>query len=452
MCRENTVTSHLLSWLFSEYERRGIAYCVLRNYQGLPHKTGRDVDILISPKSLVENERVLVEGCRRFGGLFLRRAKGYLYRSYLLFFAGTEAEILLLDFHGSLEEAGIVYFSAQDALRARIRHPGGFYVLEPTIEGVHLLMHSIFGVVPVQTKYSSVILDAFRLNPERFRFFLEGMLGSDLARIACSVMKEGRFEGLITLRGRISRRFLRRPSVCANALIHRAGSRLRRLKGFLRPPGLFVVLVGPDGVGKSTCAAEVKEILGRAVRVVHWHLGFRPVILPARKRIGSEGSRSAVPETQGGSNTERGTRELKGVLGVLRLAYHLLDYLLAYYLRIVPEVARGSIVIGERYIFDYYVDPARKGLHLPLWLTRASIALMPKPSLTILLHDESDAIYARRQELSVSEIQRQIALYRYIGHSLSNFAEVKTRGIRETAIEVTRCIVKRWGQRCIQLR
>jgi len=442
------VIRETLLWLFAEYERQKVPYCVLRNYGGLPDTIGRDVDILIHPDKLAENYRIMGELCRRFGWLIFKRVRIDFYEGYRLFRNASSDEFLLFDFHTALEEnGGIVYLPGDLALQGRVYHRG-FYILDPATEALHLLMHSVFGTGPVRTKYCSLIIQRIRQNPDRFELLLREVLGSDLAEAISALLQKGNVEAVIEMRGKIMKKLMQRPRVLLMAIIYRIHVRLAQIKGLFRPQGIFVVLIGPDGVGKSTCAAEVERILSKAIRIMHWHLGFRPTILPARDRLAIKGNLLLMPGTQKTGN-KASTR--KGIRGIVRLIYHSLDYLLGYYLKIWPEMARGGIVLAERYFFDYYVHPERKGIDLPNWITRLILWLMPKPDLTILLYEQPEIIYQRRQELSVAEIQRQLALYETVGKRLKQFVKVSTRGsVQETSREVVNhiidCLVTKIGK------
>ena len=194
---------------------------------------------------------------------------------------------------------------------------------------------------------------------------------------------------------------------------------------FLFPPGKFIVVVGPDGVGKSTTAELVKQILEAFhIPVAHLHLGFRPNILPTKARIlGRPALQSEKSRTP----------------GLIRFFYHALDYLIGFFVRVRPLLVRGRIVLGERYYYNYLVDPrSQKELGFPRWLPRIIYNLfIPKPDIFILLSNDPEEIHKRRQEHSVEEIARQIEAYRGIGKKTKNFFEVETnKPASEVAMEM----------------
>src|SRR5690349_15919526 len=162
--------------------------------------------------------------------------------------------------------------------------------------------------------------------------------------------------------------------------------------------GLHVVLLGPDGCGKTSVVRGVAERLAPAFdRVVIEHL--RPGLLrPART-----GTTAAEPHAM----------PARGMLGSLAKAgVWLADYTLGYALRVRPEMAAGSLVLYDRYSLDALVDARRYRYGGPRWLLEAVWHLAPKPHLVVLLDAPAAVLRVRKQELSLEETARQCSAYR----------------------------------------
>ncbi len=171
--------------------------------------------------------------------------------------------------------------------------------------------------------------------------------------------------------------------------------------------GIFAVVLGPDGSGKSTV---VDRIIGESASYYSdlWQFHWRPGLLPQPGRSekkNSSGSNPPLPPT--GYAYGR-------VVSFLRYSYFLADFILGYWFRIYPRRRRGQLIIGERWYFDVVVNPQRYGFKLPEWLLRLGGYLIPQPDLTILLTADPDAIYARKPELTVEQITKQIEAMRGI--------------------------------------
>jgi thymidylate kinase len=166
-----------------------------------------------------------------------------------------------------------------------------------------------------------------------------------------------------------------------------------------------VLIVGPDGTGKTTLAQGLVEGTKREFpTVVHMH--WRPGLLP--RPGGLVGVEAGDPSDPHG-------RESHGsALSLILLAYHWLDFFLGTWLRIVPVRAKGGLIVMERGWLDIAVDPRRYHLALPRRLVERLGRLLPAPDLVIVLQADPEALSRRKAELPPQELARQIAQWREI--------------------------------------
>jgi thymidylate kinase len=157
--------------------------------------------------------------------------------------------------------------------------------------------------------------------------------------------------------------------------------------------GRFVVLVGPDGVGKTTLARQLIEDHGHPSMYVH----FRPSL---RRRP------PTIPIDDGVQPTKR-TSPGKFPLGWLRLVKSLVLFWVGYVRWIAPALRNGALVVGDRWAYGYVGQPTALGFAGPAWLSRAAVRLVPKPDLVVLLDAPPDVVMARKGDLSVGDIQRE---------------------------------------------
>jgi thymidylate kinase len=169
-------------------------------------------------------------------------------------------------------------------------------------------------------------------------------------------------------------------------LPERAGRRLRRLPATLAEArlrrGIGLALLGPDGAGKSTLAAGIENTFPLPVRRVYMGLTGGMLHWVDRLRI-------------------------PGVVRVGRLSV-----IWARYLRGQYHIARGRLVVFDRYIYDAEVPtPHHQGPigRLGRWIDGHSC---PRPDLVVLLDAPGTLLHQRKGEYDpeILELWRQCFL------------------------------------------
>ena len=427
------IIAETLSYLFAEFDQRKVEYCILRNYFKLPYRVGNDVDILIQRGAIDQIENIVNECADRYGWELHRKENLYfiLYK-----FVENSWISLKLDFVTDLKSRGLVYFSGEPFIASKQHWNDSLYILSPTLEFVHILVHSLFGPSYNISRYKSVLKEKLTINNIdilKIREHLKSIFHSAIVGRIIKTIEEGNIEGLFKKRSVLWCSFLIKKRYLYSVLKQKAKRWLGYMRRLICPPGLFVVFVGPDGVGKSTTAKHVATILKMFnIIVAHYHLGFRPGILPYRNRPigGPSGEISVKPN-------------LREIPGTLRLLYYTLDYILGYYIKIRPLLIRHGVAVTERYYYDYLVDFRRKKMKAPFGLVKALFKIIPKPDMVILLYDSPEVIYERKEELSIPEIKRHMVEFERLGRKAKFFCKIPTvEPPDKVAIKVTKEIVK----------
>ena len=154
-----------------------------------------------------------------------------------------------------------------------------------------------------------------------------------------------------------------------------------------------MVLVGPDGVGKSGLASALLEMTPAPSCYFH----FRP---PLRKPL-----LTRVPEEPPKAKNRESTWPPLGWvrLGIARVRFW------AGYLRVVrPAIRRGALVVGDRWAYGYLVQPRALRYGGPRWLARLMIGVLPTPHLVVNLVAPPGEIHRRKQELTEVEIAHEL--------------------------------------------
>ena len=158
------------------------------------------------------------------------------------------------------------------------------------------------------------------------------------------------------------------------------------------------MLVGPDGAGKTTVAAEVMRRVGGSC--VYFH--FLP---------DSVWRRGPATEPRPGELVAKHTGSGSRLLGVVRLLRNLVKAWIAWVRVLRPAVRSGSLVVGDRYLYGYLAQPTPLKFYGPRWLARLVVGAMPQPDLVVLLEAPVPVLRGRKAEVSEEDLRRELRLW-----------------------------------------
>jgi thymidylate kinase len=423
----------LLCALFVALENERVQYCVLHSWDQLPEKLASDLDIAVYPgdarklwlafRSLYEQGYTPVQVFRYFVGA---------YYFVFFWFEGAVANYMALDVIFEHRRGGLIVPSGEELISGRRRH-GLFWIPAPEVEFRYLLAKKTWKAnLPVQQDRRLRELLEQLGRPAGEKLAGELFLGKLSARVVEACAKGCLGALLPQIKTQTWRTSLvRNPFRLTAYLLSEA---VRRVRRWLQPTGLLIVIMGPDGVGKSTLIEHLVQVVSPAFRrhrVFHW----RPMLLWRRKTTGDTTRPHSLPPHG-------------RWWSVARLLAHFLDYWLGYWLVMRPLLARSGLVVFDRYFHDLLADPKRYRFGGPLCLIRFISRLVPKPDLVLILDAPVRVILSRKQEVPPEDVLFQERVYLQLASSFSHSCVIdSTSRPTDVAAEAAKAVIEHLADR-----
>jgi thymidylate kinase len=280
--------------------------------------------------------------------------------------------------------------------------------------------------------HERVLAEAFRNDPDGCANELRRFWSAANASLLEAAARSGNWEivrrAQADLRGELRRAaFFRRPFWTIG---YRLAKGVRRVVEFLRPStGLHVVMLGPDGVGKTTVVEELQHDLASAFCGIEYGT-FAPGLLPTKPN-----------PTGGGQPHGKPPRSLPA--SIIKAIWWIVYYSVGYHVTIRPVLARGGLALNHRYCVDAMVDSRRYRYKGPQWLLRLAWRVARKPDLVFLLDAPPEVVQARKKEVAFEETVRQRDAYRDLVRAMPNGHIIDaTQPVANVVADVERAIFR----------
>lgn len=432
----------LIEEILSGIEKSSINYCVMRNATSIVNAfPAGDVDILIERgcEQLRNIEAIiyLMQGTHGFRVYATARHANVSRNYYISTQVNGQIHTINLEFFNEIfvyEERKFVskkynYLDTSDVLLSRTK-AGAFYKCNALYEFTFKAVDTLFnnktknyawldkniGEVRQDARCQEIFERTIGENATKILLEFNWTFSSERARhslktTTMSFLKENHGFPLIS------------------GLSRDVWSATQHVIQYLFPGGVFCYVMGTDGSGKTTLCDEFGTKRSRSFNKVHRiHLGNRPILLPSLRGEKGLGDRNQLPQVSSvNSHNYQRTKSVFSIYQTLRFLYNTLDYVLHYFLVLRWRLARGDIIITERYFSDYLVVPERYFPRVPLWIKKWCSILVPRANIEIHVEITTEEIVRRKQELPVDLIEFEIDRYR--NHVLkSNIPQISNSG------------------------
>lgn len=418
--------------LIDVLNRSGFPYIYLRNHEALPDDIGNDVDLLVPRNRRNEAATLLSSDLDGTGWHLFHEIE---FGPISLHFTNTDSSSFLhVDLFDRLEWHWIPFAETVEIFSRKIWNGLVFHPL-PEDE--------VFLNVMTRLGYAGIVRDKHRSQAETIveSFGKESVLeawtrhmGNKASSLLGAKVVNGEWDTLLTTARthRLALRMglvLKRPRSSMLGLLRYASRSIMRI---MNPPGPFIVLEGADCVGKSTVIQAIypllMDITGRDdLLLFHWK--------PCRESIQSK-DEPAKPTRDPRLHPPR-----PFLPSLAFLAYHWLGFWTGWFRFVLPSRIKNRACLGDRYAWEFFLDPMRLRLKLPGWILRLAARTVPSPSMTIGLSADPFLVVTRKRELSPSVVATYQARMAQLSNSHSRWIIVDAgRNIEEVVASVKNAI------------
>ncbi len=410
--------------LFRTLEQERVRNCALQGWEEFPEQSQEEfeLDLAVHP----DDRSGLHSAIDRLGedGYRLVQQLNYSVRASALTFAWFE--------NLTLKTARVDFVFEPPKNRQKTRN---LWIADPAVAFTCTLLKNVAkGSISARDERRIGMLTK-KLGRTRAGGIAAELFGKRIAEQVVEACREGNLEKLLKrLKPSFTwRQLLQKPS---RALRFSWSDALRRIQRWKQPAGLSLVLLGPDGVGKSTLVNGMMSSLSPifcGAHVSHWRPG---VVVPIR-----DGDKSAE------NPHDDPTRS--AFVSILYLFGFCMDFWVGYAVRIRPQLSRTKLVIFDRYYYDLLVDQVRYRYSGPKWLLRFLLHFIPgREQVVLILDAPENVILSRKRQLTLAELQRQRVDYRNLTKTLNNSHIIETQhGIEQALAAACRVVTEHLGRR-----
>ncbi|WP_339670096.1 hypothetical protein [Dasania marina] len=369
----------------------------------------RDIDVLVRPGAL-KKAAVAIEAYYTSLGFGLRDVVQNSYSIQLFFFIRDEVEgykELQIDLMPEISFRGVEYLSIKDVLLDHVMRRDSIVFVDDVAYYIYQVLRSFIQGnagdvdVGIANKYLECLKEAG--IPKVFSQY-EGVLSCFFKSQGVSININVRNKVLISC---FKRRFLGSLCGALKNLYYKA------YRG-LRPTGVFVSVLGPDGAGKSTIIDGLSKVNEFKGTDTHYLL---PCFMERYKK----------KKLENNVNVDPYGRSSQGIIfSVLKQLVWLYEYNMGYLKVVRPSLAHGKLVIFDRYYDDMIIDPIRYGYSGPVWILKAVNKFIPSPHLILSFYASAEIIQNRKSEVTYEETSEQLKAYANYNDLISNGVLIDT--------------------------
>lgn len=403
-------------------EAQRIAYVILHGYLGYPDRIDSDVDFQVSAADFDRLPALFAsQGCIP-GATLVQVLRHEASSCYYVFARQVGAKLAYLhaDAVADYRLKARLWMRSTVALDSRRKATRGFWIPSPAVEFEYYFIKRLVDKASVEEQHVRAFARNCAEDPEGCLGVLNRFLPAELVDATHSAIQRCD----VAWWSRECQRL--RAFVVASAPQESAAERLcsrlnevRRVAlRIVRPAGLVVGVLGPDGSGKTTMVEHLEREVAPAFRRVR-RFHFRPWFGKPGGRVVSD-PHAQPPRTW--------------LVGLVKTWMYIVDYWLGWVSLVMPAKIRSTLVLFDRYYHDSVVDSARYRLPRYFGPSRWFAFLVPQPDMWLVLHASPATLIDRKGELDYDTANVLAESYRALCRRLPNASLIDTEQELESAL------------------
>lgn len=432
------VKETLFKNLIEALDLNSIEYAILGRTDSYPEDITSDIDIVINKRDLKKCIKVLIDLKKlnlRLVQLLQHEPTGFYF--VLNFYGDKACDFIIPDICTDYLRNGKRFFTADYLMQeTRIakndnQESKGFKILSPEKEFIYYLSKKIDKNELTQDHFEH-LHNTWQSGTEANKKELKRYFSDKSFEIIKNSFETNTYKDLKGNVPKLQLDFDKRKKYSLWAAVKKYKTKFQRI---IKPTGVFVVFMGPDGSGKTSVINVVKKEIAPAFRKTsQYHL------FP----IKAKGESKTV--------TNPHSSKPRNFIGsILKLCYLMYLYFSGYIKTIYPALIRSTFVVFDRYYHDILVDPIRYRNGVSAFWVKLIGVFIPKPNLWILLDVPAEELQKRKQEVSFEESKRQREAYIKLFSQLKNAHVINANNeLSDVCLDVQNVILQHMHKRTLK--
>ena len=368
----------LLTKVFDVMDKEFLdSYIVMNKYDEVPYKLPSDLDMSITIRDFKRLDQIISKISQATGLLITQKIwHGYQKCAYILSPLKTlERFRMQLDFFTDFSVKNTPLLIPSQEIQSNTRRYGRFAIPNYNVEYVFLLMRRVFKN-DFDEEHCNIIKEILLHDTDEIEKYSEQYLGAELGTEIAQYLLNNNIRDLQKRRNVFSSK----QTSFSFSLKFKFNEKRRYLFRMKYPVGMSIALLSPDGGGKSSVYEKLLESCWGSFHGIN-RMYFRPRLL---KNPGSLKPINPTSEAEVNPNPQR-----------------------------------------YQYSFSK-------------WVPRLFAWTIPTPDVIFILDGEAETLYARKKELPIEELKRQIVAYRKIADRYKNASLVNVeKPLNDVVLDVT---------------